>query len=125
MIIKVFTDETLKAFVDNIKLYSDTGIANLVDSAPETLDTLGELATALKENQDVVAVLDEAITTKANQTDLQSTQQTVNTNSTNISSLLSQVLVDSFVMADAITGELYKIQIQNGQLVSFPVSEEV
>lgn len=42
-----------------------------------------------------------------------------------VSSLQSQILVDSFIMADAITGDLYKIQIQNGQLVSFAVSEEV
>ena len=37
--------------------------------------------------------------------------------------LEDQVLADSFIMADAITGELYVIQIQNGQLGSMPVSE--
>ena len=47
------------------KSYVDEQIANLVDSAPDTMNTLGELATALKENQDVVAVLDSAITNKA------------------------------------------------------------
>lgn len=36
----------------------------------------------------------------------------------------SQVLLDSFIMADAITGELHVIQIQNGQLVSFPITEQ-
>lgn len=40
-------------------------IANLVNSAPETLDTLGEIANALKENDDVVEALNEAITKKA------------------------------------------------------------
>ena len=47
------------------KSYVDEQITNLVDSAPDTMNTLGELATALKENQDVVAVLDSAITNKA------------------------------------------------------------
>lgn len=46
--------------------YADTKIANLVNSAPETLDTLGELATALQENEEVVQVLNDAISTKAN-----------------------------------------------------------
>lgn len=43
---------------------------------------------------------------------------------TDVTSLLSQVLVDSFVMKDVVTGDLYKLQIQNGQLVSFSVTEE-
>ena len=46
--------------------YTDTRIADLVNSAPETLDTLGELATAMEENADVVEALDAAISTKAN-----------------------------------------------------------
>lgn len=40
-------------------------IANLVNSAPETLDTLGEIANALKENKDVVEALNNAIGNKA------------------------------------------------------------
>ena len=46
------------------KTYVDEQIANLVDSAPDTMNTLGELAIALKDNQDVIAVLDQAITNK-------------------------------------------------------------
>lgn len=45
--------------------YVNTEVANLVNSAPETLDTLGELATALKENSDIVETLNSAITNKA------------------------------------------------------------
>lgn len=41
--------------------YTDEKIAALVGSAPETLDTLEELATALKNNADIVDVLNEAI----------------------------------------------------------------
>ncbi len=56
--------------LDNIsnkadKTYVDEKIANLVDSAPETMNTLGELAVALQENKEVVDVLNEAIVVKA------------------------------------------------------------
>ena len=44
--------------------YVDAKVADLVNSAPETLDTLGELATAFQENEEVVDVLNQAITTK-------------------------------------------------------------
>ena len=44
--------------------YTDTAIANLVDSAPETLNTLNELATAIQEHSDVTDALDAAITNK-------------------------------------------------------------
>ncbi len=50
--------------------YTDTAIANLVNSAPETLDTLGEIATAMSENADVVEALEAAVGTKANASDL-------------------------------------------------------
>lgn len=46
------------------KDYVDTKVADLVNSAPETLDTLGELATAFAENKEVVEALDTAITNK-------------------------------------------------------------
>lgn len=48
------------------KTYVDTKIADLVNSAPEALDTLGELATAFGENQEVVDILNASITNKQN-----------------------------------------------------------
>jgi hypothetical protein len=50
------------------KAYVDEKITGLVDSAPETMNTLGALATALQENQEVVDVLNAAITNKADKT---------------------------------------------------------
>lgn len=50
------------------KSYVDEKITNLIDSAPETMNTLGALATALQENQEVVDVLNAAITNKADKT---------------------------------------------------------
>ena len=52
--------------------YTDTQIANLVDSAPDTLNTLGKLSIAFQENDDVIDILDEAITNKAEKADLTS-----------------------------------------------------
>lgn len=46
------------------KYYTDTAITNLVDSAPETLNTLNELAIAITENQSIIETLDSAITNK-------------------------------------------------------------
>ena len=48
------------------KSYVDERVTALVNSAPETLDTLGELATAFNENKAVVDALDAAITKKKN-----------------------------------------------------------
>lgn len=46
------------------KSYVDGKVADLVNSAPETLDTLGELATAITEHKEVTDALDAAITQK-------------------------------------------------------------
>lgn len=46
------------------KSYVDGKVADLVNSAPETLDTLGELATAITEHKEVTDALDAAITKK-------------------------------------------------------------
>ena len=52
--------------------YVDTKVADLVNSAPETLDTIGEIAQALKEHQDVADAITEAIGKKADKEDLPS-----------------------------------------------------
>ena len=46
-------------------LYTDTAVANLVDSAPGTLDTLNELATALGQDENLATTLTEMIANKA------------------------------------------------------------
>ncbi|MFG6379153.1 MAG: phage tail protein, partial [Lachnospiraceae bacterium] len=50
--------------------YTDRKIADLIGGAPETLDTLKEVADAIQANKDVSEALDEAIGKKANQTEL-------------------------------------------------------
>ena len=60
--------------------YTNTKIADLVNSAPDTLDTLGELATAFQDNKEVVDVLNDAITTKADVDYVESLYKTLNSN---------------------------------------------
>ena len=60
-----------KALTD-AKSYTDTKISNLINGAPETLDTLGEIATAMNDNKDVVEALQTAVGSKANASDLSS-----------------------------------------------------
>lgn len=50
------------------KAYVDEQVASLVDSAPDTLNTIGALATAFQENKEVVDILNEAIVVKADKT---------------------------------------------------------
>lgn len=50
--------------------YVNIKVAELVNSAPNTLDTIGELATAFTENKEVVEALNKAIAKKANASDL-------------------------------------------------------
>lgn len=54
----------------NAKAYTNEKISALINSAPTTLDTLGEIATAMENNADVVEALEDAIGTKANASDL-------------------------------------------------------
>lgn len=54
-----------EAVLKDAKEYADTQIANVVGAAPETLDTLEELASALKENEDVSDALNKSISDKA------------------------------------------------------------
>jgi hypothetical protein len=66
--------------LNSTKDYTDTEIANLVNSAPETLDTLGELAAAFEEHADIIEVLNEAITNKTDKTYVDEAINQVETN---------------------------------------------
>lgn len=59
------TKDAASAKLNEAKTYTDTAISNLINGAPTTLDTLGEIATAMAENEEVVAALDAAIGGKA------------------------------------------------------------
>lgn len=50
---------------ENLITEVNSAITNIIDNAPETLDTLGELAAAFEDNADVVFVLNSAIGNKS------------------------------------------------------------
>ena len=77
----------IESAVNTAKAYTDTKVADLVGTAPQTLDTLEEVAQAIEENKDVVTALNNAIGSKANQSDVTILTTKVNTNTTNISNL--------------------------------------
>lgn len=73
--------------------FVNTAIANLINGAPTTLDTLKEIADALADNADVVEALESAIGTKADKTTvdaldtrLDTAEANISTNTTNITS---------------------------------------
>lgn len=55
---------TSKAIYDYVETHVDAKIADLVNSAPEMLDTLGEVAKAIQENETVIDALNGAIENK-------------------------------------------------------------
>lgn len=52
--------------------YTDQKISELINGAPTSLDTLGELAKAMTDNEDVVAALEQSIGSKANKNEFDS-----------------------------------------------------
>lgn len=66
------------------KTHADNAVASLVDGAPETLDTLKELAEALDNNADIVDALNEAIAKKADASALTALEGTVTQNKTDL-----------------------------------------
>ena len=79
---KIVTLDNLEYFYQKLqneicdKAYVDNSIAELVDGAPETLDTLNELSAALNDNADIVDVLNQSIGNKQDAiTDLETIRQ--------------------------------------------------
>ena len=62
--------DAIDAALAQSNYYTDAKLADLIDGAPETLDTLKEVADAIAENETVVESLNAAIGTRANQTEL-------------------------------------------------------
>lgn len=68
------------ATATNVVGYVDEKVAALVDGAPETLDTLKELANALNNQPDAITALTNTISQKADASALEALQQTVEKN---------------------------------------------
>lgn len=75
--VNTLVNNTKNSTLDSAKSYTDTKISSLINGAPETMDTLKEVADAIAAHQDVTDALNAAIGTKANASDL--TAHTKNT----------------------------------------------
>ncbi len=64
---------------DNVATQIGSAISELIGGAPETYDTLKEIADYIAEHEDVVTALNTAIGNKAEKTALEALQATVNT----------------------------------------------
>lgn len=83
--------DTYPSTYTEVTSYTDTAIANLVDSAPETLNTLNELAVAIQENEDIVKVLNQSIDSKQDTiTDLETIRQGATKGATALQSYTEQ-----------------------------------
>jgi hypothetical protein len=82
-----------EAILNIANTYTDTKITNSINSAPETLDTLGELAAAFKNNSDIIEVLNEAIVNKVDKEDLR-TDKIYHSNEILLSQLINDYLLN-------------------------------
>lgn len=126
----LITGSTITSSNFSSKNYIDTSIANLVDSAPETLNTLNELATALQENQDLTTTLNQAIGEKATLEDLNNHKNDTEVHITaaerekwNSTTTTVSNLNQGLTLTDTVTGINYMITIANGKVTLTEVSE--
>lgn len=88
-------------------------IADLINSAPTTLDTLGEIALAFAESQDVVQALDQAIGQKANQSALESLTMSVSS----LQATIDRINAWYSTLANLIIEENGKVRIQTDIII--------
>ena len=70
-------EAAISAAEGRAKTHADEAVAALVDGAPETLDTLNELAAALKDNADIVDAINASIALKADASTVTALGETV------------------------------------------------
>lgn len=93
--------------LSSAKSYTDNKIAGLIGTADETMDTLGELADAIAENEDVVEVLNSAITNKVDKVSGKglSTNDYTNTEKSKLSGIQSGAEVNQNAFSKVQIGE--------------------
>lgn len=80
---------------------ADQKIAALINGAPSTLDTLGEIATAMQNNSSVVTALDQAIGAKADKSYVDSEINSLKTSVSEGKSLVAAAVTDKGVQTAA------------------------
>lgn len=86
-----YTKDEVTNYHKELEAYTDHQVAALVNSAPETLDTIGELAAAFEENQDMIATLNAAIVNKAENNEVQNLSELVGIIANNVEALQAQL----------------------------------
>ena len=95
--------------------YVDEKVADLVDGAPETLDTLDELAAALKDNKDIVDVLNNSIASKQDKIDdLDSIRSNASKGATALQSVPSDYVTETELNNKGYLTEHQSIKTLNG-----------
>ena len=88
-------DSKISTGVGQAKTYAEQSIKDIIGAAPDTLDTIAELADAVTKNKDGVQAINEGITKKADKTDVTALQNTVKTMITSISQADYDALVSA------------------------------
>ena len=116
--------------IDSAKTYADTKIANLVNSAPDTLDTLGELAEAFEENGDMIETLNKAIVNKVENTTFEAEKTRVNSElAKNFNTAQGSANANKTIVTDAAGNAtpsdiVPAQQINLGQVIITPIVDE-
>ena len=102
-------------------------ISKLVNSAPDTLDTLGEIAIALENNEEVIEVLNNAISNKVNKNDFDAVDDKVTVLVDNVAENSKSILALDESIADIGTAvdEIIEIQDTLIGVGSLPSAETV
>ncbi len=112
----------LNSILAESKSYTSIELANLVNSAPEHLNTLKELADAIQQNHTIVDYLDRAIGQKANATDLDTLIEedySINKNLQQVNSLDFDLIKQQDTLFDS-----RFIILKDGSIVQQTISEE-
>lgn len=117
------TKEDASAKLQEAKDYTDTKVADLVNSAPETLDTLKEVADAIQENETVVEALNSAIGNKANSSDVYTKQEVDDKIAAIPTTTFQYAANDSKVPAERVPGVVYLVGNEK-VMITFTVESE-
>lgn len=95
-------DSKVATGVGQAKTYAEQSIKDIIGAAPDTLDTIAELADAVTKNKDGVQAINEGITKKADKTDVTALQNTVQAMITSI----NQTDYDALVSAGTVNPKI-------------------
>lgn len=94
-------------------------LEQIIGSAEETMDTLGELSKAIKDNKDVIESIDAAITNKANKSDVYTKTETLNTQS--IEDLIHDSIANNTKIDNAVANSSLALELLKNKSIAYPM----